>query len=172
MYLDGSRMLHERACAVGVENQFYTFLGAPHVPYAGSTAYMDTTVNFFRDFLIKQLGCTDAIIQAENSPAQAVNLYSVNYCDGTPVDEVCPTSGMSELNTQKLLIYPNPATTELTLSFSDNEQHTIIIKDMMGRIVFEKSEMTSSTKINLSFLKSGNYMVVADGIQTTKLIKN
>jgi hypothetical protein len=88
------------------------------------------------------------------------------------VDEVCPTSGMSELNTQKLLIYPNPATTELTLSFSDNEQHTIIIKDMMGRIVFEKSEMTSSTKINLSFLKSGNYMVVADGIQTTKLIKN
>jgi len=43
---------------------------------------------------------------------------------------------------------------------------------MMGRIVFEKSEITSSSKINLSFLKSGNYLVVADNIQTTKLIKN
>jgi hypothetical protein len=88
------------------------------------------------------------------------------------VNEVCPTSGISELNAQNLLIYPNPATTELILSFSDNAQHTIIIKDMMGRIVFEKSEITSSTKINLSFLKSGNYLVVADNAQTTKLIKN
>jgi hypothetical protein len=51
-------------------------------------------------------------------------------------------------------------------------RNTIIIKDMMGRIVFEKSEITSSTKINLSFLKSGNYLVVADNAQTTKLIKN
>ncbi len=172
MYLDGSRMLHERACAVGVENQFYTFLGAPHVPYAGSTAYMDTTVNFFRDFLIKQLGCTDAIIQAENSPAQAVNLYSVNYCDGTPVDEVCPTSGITELNAQHLLIYPNPATAEIMISLSDNENHSVIIKDMMGRVVFESDDVTVSTKINVSVLKSGNYIVLVDNLHTTKLIKN
>ena len=172
MYLDGSRMVHERACAVGVENQFYTFPGAPHVPYAGNAAYMDTTVNFFRDFLIKQLGCTDNMLQPENARMESAFLYPLSYCDGSPVNEVCPTSGITELNTQNLLIYPNPATSELTLSFLDNERHTIIIKDMMGRIVFQNLEITSSTKINLSFLKSGNYLVVADNAQTTKLIKN
>ena len=38
MYLDGSRMIHKRACAVGLDHQFYTFAGAPHVPYAGTSA--------------------------------------------------------------------------------------------------------------------------------------
>ena len=172
MYLDGSRMIHERACAVGVENQFYTFPGAPHVPYAGSAAYMDTTINFFRDFLIKQLGCTDNILQPENAPMQAVYLYPINYCDGSPVDEVCPTSSIAELKAQNVLIYPNPATDEIMLSFIDNDNHSVIIKDMMGRVVFESDDVTGSTKINLSFLKSGNYIVIVDNLHTTKLIKN
>jgi poly(3-hydroxybutyrate) depolymerase len=51
MYVDGSSSIHNRANVVGVYNPFYTFNGADHVPYMGSPAYMDTTMNFVRDFL-------------------------------------------------------------------------------------------------------------------------
>jgi hypothetical protein len=174
MYLDGSRMIHERACAVGVENQFYTFLGAPHVPYAGNAAYMDTTVNFFRDFLIKQLGCTDAILQPENSPAQAVNLYPINYCDGTPVDEVCPTSNLSEENIFSALIYPNPSNGSIQIIPSISGNYSVEILDYSGRILVASKDNNSICEMNLHSLSSGNYFVcVKSGIYslTQKLIK-
>jgi hypothetical protein len=159
MYLDGSRMIHERACAVGVENQFYTFQGAPHVPYAGNSAYMDTTVNFFRDFLIKQLGCTDAILQPENAPAQAVNLYSTNYCDGSPVDEVCPTSSISEENLFSALIYPNPSQGKIQVIPSINGNYSVEILDYAGRVLLSSNDNVSICEMNISSLKAGNYLV-------------
>jgi poly(3-hydroxybutyrate) depolymerase len=174
MYLDGSRMIHERACAVGVENQFYTFLGAPHVPYAGSAAYMDTTVNFFRDFLIKQLGCTDAIIQAENSPAQAVNLYAVNYCDGSPVDEVCPTSSLTEENLFSAIIYPNPSNGSIQIIPNLSGNYSVEIGDYSGRILLTSTNNDTICEMNISSLTAGNYFVKINSgaySQTQKLIK-
>lgn len=163
MYLDGSRMIHERACAVGVENQFYTFPGAPHVPYGGSTAanaaYLDTTVNFFRDFLIKQIGCTDAILQPENAPMQSVYLYPINYCDGSPVNEVCPTSGISEIKKPSFIIYPNPANSILNVAPDFSESYNLSIIDLMGRNVFIKTNVSGSLTMDLSFLNRGNYFV-------------
>jgi para-nitrobenzyl esterase len=159
MYLDGSRMVHERACAVGVENQFYTFPGAPHVPYAGNAAYMDTTVNFFRDFLIKQMGCTDAILQPENAPLESVNLYPINYCDGSPVDEVCPTSGISEIKRPNFSIFPNPANSILNIAPDFSESYHLSIIDLMGRNVYRRSNASGVLTIDLSFLKTGNYLV-------------
>ena len=174
MYLDGSRMIHERACAVGVENQFYTFLGAPHVPYAGSTAYMDTTVNFFRDFLIKQLGCTDVILQAENSPAQAVNLYAVNYCDGSPVDEVCSTSSLTEENLFSAIIYPNPSNGSIQIIPNLSGNYSVEIGDYSGRILLTSTNNESICEMNISSLTAGNYFVKVNSgaySQTQKLIK-
>jgi hypothetical protein len=175
MYLDGSRMIHERACAVGVENQFYTFLGAPHVPYAGNAAYMDTTVNFFRDFLIKQLGCTDAVLQPENAPAQAVNLYPINYCDGTPVDEVCPTSNLPEENQLSALIYPNPSNGIIKIIPSLNGNYSVEIADYSGRILLTSMNNNSICEMNISSLSAGNYFVKINSgslTLTQKLIKN
>jgi hypothetical protein len=175
MYLDGSRMIHERACAVGVENQFYTFLGAPHVPYAGSTAYMDTTINFFRDFLIKQLGCTDAILQPENARAQSVSLYPINYCDGSPVDEVCPTSSISELNPLTALIYPNPASSSIQIIPSLEGVFSVDLLDVTGRTIQKLTAINGIAELNLNSLKSGNYFVkVTSGkhIYTEQLIKH
>jgi len=159
MYLDGSRMVHERACAVGVENQFYTFKGAPHVPYGGNAAYLDTTVNFFRDFLIKQLGCTDPILQAENSPSQSVYLYPINYCDGTPVDEVCSSSGVIVLTPLKALIYPNPAQQMIQVVPSLEGKYTVSIMDISGRVLSRKEVETGIAEISISALSNGNYFV-------------
>jgi para-nitrobenzyl esterase len=159
MYLDGSRMVHERACAVGIENQFYTFPGAPHVPYAGNAAYMDTTINFFRDFLIKQMSCTDAIIQPENAPLESVTLYSINYCDGSPVDEVCTTSSIVEINELKFQIYPNPTTSILNIQPNFSGEYDCSIIDLMGRNVYFQVNLNHDQTFDLSFLKSGNYLV-------------
>ena len=174
MYLDGSRMIHERACAVGVENQFYTFLGAPHVPYAGNAAYMDTTVNFFRDFLIKQLGCTDAIIQPENAPAQAALLYPIDYCDGSPVDEVCPTSSISEQNIFNALIYPNPASSLVHIIPNVEGKYSVDLIDNSGRVIVSKTIENEICKLDLNDIHSGNYFVrVTSGksVYTEILIK-
>ena len=174
MYLDGSRMIHERACAVGVENQFYTFSGAPHVPYAGSVAYMDTTVNFFRDFLIKQLGCTDAILQPENAPAQAVSLYLINYCDGTPVNEVCTASGISEENIFNALIYPNPATSLVHIIPNVEGKYSVDLIDNTGRVLLSKTIENDICKLDLNDINAGNYFVrVTSGknVYTEILIK-
>jgi hypothetical protein len=164
--------LHERACAVGVENTFYTFPNAPHVPYAGSQAYMDTTLNFIRDFLLKQLGCNDLDLQPANDWMETANLYATNYCDGSPVDEVCPLSLINVITSENMVVFPNPATDEITVTLHDNASHSVTIKDMMGRIVLENNEVNGPTVINLSNLKSGNYIVVIDNLHTTKLIKN
>jgi poly(3-hydroxybutyrate) depolymerase len=159
MYLDGSRMIHERACAVGVENQFYTFLGAPHVPYAGNAAYMDTTVNFFRDFLIKQLGCTDAILQPENAPAQAVLLYPIDYCDGSPVNEVCPTSSLVEENLLSALIYPNPANDQVHIVPNVTGKYSVDLIDNTGRVLIHKEIDKDMCELNINGITAGNYFV-------------
>jgi hypothetical protein len=117
---------------------------------------MDTTVNFFRDFLIKQLGCTDAILQPENAPAQAVNLYAANYCDGSPVNEVCPTSSISEENLFSALVYPNPVINIFSISgFNDIE--TIELYSMEGKLIQQIDKHNNS--FDISHLSRSNYLV-------------
>jgi para-nitrobenzyl esterase len=159
MYLDGSRMLHERACALGVENKFYTFPNAPHVPYAGNAQYMDTTLNFFRDFLLDRLGCTDPELQPENAWMESATLYAINYCDGSPVNEVCASSNISEKQRINLNVYPNPTRTEVTISWGSVEKITIQILDVYGRQIIKNQVIDKEVKISCLGLKSGNYFV-------------
>ena len=159
MYLDGSRMIHERACALGIENQFYTFPNAPHVPYAGSTAYMDTTINFFRDFLIKQLGCTDNMLQLENARMQNVYLYPINYCDGSPVNEVCSTSGISEISMENIQVYPVPTSGELIIKVTDEGLYHLRIIDLFGRTLLVANSSSLETSLDLSLFEKGSYIL-------------
>jgi acetyl esterase/lipase len=175
MFLDGSRMIHERACAVGVDNQFYTFPNAPHVPYAGTSAaalaYMDTTERFYRDFLVKQLGCDLPLLQPENDRMEGVTLYAINYCDNTPVNEVCPLSvGIFEEVAQSLNVYPNPTNDQITVSFDGANLVALEIVDLTGRIVKSISNFSSGSVISIHDLKNGNYLlnVKTPHLQTIK----
>jgi acetyl esterase/lipase len=159
IYLDGSRMIHERACAVGVENQFYTFKGAPHVPYASSAAYMDTTVNFFRDFLIKQLGCTDAVLQPENAWLETATLYAINYCNESAVNEVCATSGLAENKEMKLLVYPNPAKNDVQVKWGATLNMNIELYDFAGRKLVNENVLSDGYTLRRGNLQSGTYIL-------------
>jgi hypothetical protein len=175
MFLDGSRMLHERACAVGLEHSFYTFAGAPHVPYVGSQTYMDTTINFFRDFLIGQMGCPDAILQAENAPLETANLYACNYCNGNAVNEICsPLSVIENQNNMSVQIYPNPAGSSVNIVPNIEGSYTVEVFDFTGRKLISTVKDNGITELNIENLSTGTYLVrISSGNQsyTEKLVK-
>ncbi len=55
----GSASVHERMDELGIENEFFTWYGAGHVPFTSDGDYMDTTQWFVRDFLYDQI-CENA----------------------------------------------------------------------------------------------------------------
>jgi hypothetical protein len=164
MYLDGSRMLHEQAQAVGVQSNFYTFYNAPHVPYAGTNAtalaYMDTTVNFVRDYLIQRLGCTNPILQAPNTPAQTATLYPFTHCTGTNVIDFCAQQSVDELTNENLTVYPNPATDLITIKFSDATEMSIELFDYSGRKLLSEVVNSNEYALKRNNLKNGSYFLM------------
>ena len=163
MYLDGSRMLHERACAIGMENQLYTFNGAGHVPYIGTNAtaqaYMDTTVHFYRDFLVQQLGCTQSPLQPANPWAQTATLYPLQYCDGSPVNEACGPVSINNENQWEWVMYPNPATNQVRLDLTNETNANVVITDISGRVVYSFNTQESIVDIDVSGFTAGTYIV-------------
>lgn len=178
MYLDGSRMLREHAEDIAVHNPFYTFYNAPHVPYFGTSAsavaYMDTTVNFVRDFLIDQLGCSNAALQPENAYVETATLYNVSSCTANVPFEDCTALSLEDItDNESFTVYPNPANGQFTIATS-KEDLTISISDMNGRIVKQIQLSGSITAVDCTEMKPGIYFVqaVKQGqiIQTNKLI--
>lgn len=164
IYLDGSRMIHERAVAVGVESSFYTWRGAPHVPYAGTDAtalaYMDTTVKFVRDYLIKRLGCTEPALQAPNTPSETATLYPYTGCSTNVPPTFCAQVGIDELKEMVNNIYPNPSDNYMKIVFADeNEGHLIEVLDLSGRIVKTAKATTSEFTLDKGDLNAGTYIL-------------
>jgi para-nitrobenzyl esterase len=162
--LDGSRMLKEQANAVGVTNKFYTWYGQDHVPYASSAPYMDSTVNFVRDFLVSQLGCTDPALLPENAPAQTATLYSYTTCT-TNVAMTCASPGfvgVNELVKEEIIssLYPNPSDNEITIDFvNSNTMHLVELLDITGKIILSDNTEQSSYSIKKNNIANGMYFL-------------
>ncbi len=164
MYLDGSRMLHEQAQAVGVQSNFYTFHGAGHVPYLGggasAVAYMDTTINFVRDYLIDRLACTNPILQAPNTPAQTATLYPFTPCSGNVSVDFCTGAGLSEgFSNLNLKVYPNPSSNDMTIEWTTETEMSIELCDFSGRRLHSKKEFGKNCVIERNGLINGIYLL-------------
>ncbi|MBM3165352.1 MAG: alpha/beta hydrolase fold domain-containing protein [Bacteroidetes bacterium] len=158
MYLDGSRILHERACAVNVSSDFYTFTGAGHCPYIGNAAYMDTTERFIRDFMVNQLGCNEVPLQIANAPLQQAILYASTYCDGSPANETC-IAGVEELMaSENAIIYPNPSN-GLSIFAAENAVNQLDIYDAMGRKIYSITGLFKEKVLEIENLQKGTYWV-------------
>lgn len=156
MYLDGDRMLYAQAKAVAVADSFYTWVGAPHVPFDGSVAYMDTTIWYVRDFLVGQLGCTGyAALQKTDAPYGTVNLYN---------PATCPLGIQSLSSNLVSNMYPNPSNGEVTLQLADGHgEYTVQVSDISGRIISTATTSKSTYIIEKNGLTTGVYFVrVAD----------
>lgn len=167
MYLDGSRVIKEKANVIGVNNPFYTFNNADHVPFmsGGTTvtqaAYMDTTVKFVRDFLVTQLGCTVTPLQAPNTPFGTATLISYTPCTTNTQQDFCAAISVKEINSSLLQsVYPNPSNDFVTLVFANvNETHTIVLSDITGKIISSNQTNLSEYKLNKGVIESGIYFL-------------
>ena len=151
-------MLHERACAVGLEEYFYTFPGAGHVPYINNANTMNITVNFIRDFLVKQLGCDVDDIQPPNEWLENAFLYPTDDCDGNPIEDECTSNGLIENTSAIIEIYPNPAKNKLTVR-SNELIGQIEIYNLVGQKIMSKKGMLNELSIELNNIKSGSYFI-------------
>ncbi len=178
MLLDGSRMLKERANAIGLSNPFYTWYGAGHVPFSAVT-YMDSTVNFVRDFLISRLGCNNTPLLLPNTPVQTATLYSYVTCT-TNLYFNCVSLAAGIINTNNTIsasIYPNPATGNVNLAFTNTDGNTSIeITDISGKILIVETAKTATHNLNLSALTAGIYFIKisndAGNVTIKKLVIN
>jgi hypothetical protein len=165
MYLDGDRMLYAQSKVVAVADSFYTWEGAPHVPFDNSVAYMDTTIWYVRDFLVGQLGCTGyAALQKTDAPYGTATLYSFPTC----------AVGIQTLTNELVSnMYPNPSRGEVTLQLAESHgEYTIQLSDISGRIVSTVTTDKSIYTIERAGLTAGIYFVrVADTKGNTSVKK-
>jgi para-nitrobenzyl esterase len=166
MYADGSYMLYKRAECVGVKDNFYTWLGAPHVPFDGTTApgpaYMDTTVNFVHDYLLQRLNITCPPLQPANAPYGAVTLYTyTSSCAPHTVYSNC-TAGIEQNKVNNFLIeiYPNPSNSDVTVVFANSsDTHFIELTDISGRVLKSATNTQAVYTIEKSNLNAGVYFL-------------
>jgi len=102
--------------------------------------------------------CTDGITDFDYSSSNVVH---------------AGTYGMNEYGTKQISIYPNPASNELNVEIKDSN-HTYIFEllDITGRVL-QMGRINEFTKIDLSALTKGIYMIkiIGDFEQTFKIVK-
>ncbi|MDG1657959.1 MAG: T9SS type A sorting domain-containing protein [Crocinitomicaceae bacterium] len=153
MYLDGSRVIHEQAEAIGVQSNFYTYTSAGHVPYFGSAVYMDTTINFIRDFLIGIQGCTEGPLQSANTPLESVDLYTLIFCG----------LGLNETSTELIENpHPNPSDDLIAITLKDGVVlSSLQVIDLFGRVVSNIDIDGSAVILSKEEIGAGTYIVRA-----------
>lgn len=175
--LDGSRMLKEQANALGINNPFYTWYGKDHVPYSSSQLYMDTTINFVRDYLISRLGCTNPALLAPNTPAETATLYSFATCTAN-VQMTCDVPGfvgVKEMSHDIISsVFPNPSDNDMTIAFANtNTSHHIELFDITGKSIASDVTEQPTFIIKKNNISAGLYFLkVTDksGATTTQKI--
>jgi alpha/beta superfamily hydrolase len=75
MVVAGSAALSPRAVHIAVNNPFYTYWGADHVPYYGNVAYMDTTLKFVKNFLRPLLVLPSVTSVTEQKEEVSLKIY-------------------------------------------------------------------------------------------------
>ncbi len=134
--VDGDSALNAFAPSVNTKDSLYTFIGAPHVPFYGTSApamaYMDTTVNFVSYFVYHHLDCFL-----------------------TDVPEVTDFNSL-------VTIFPNPSTNNFTVLLHnyDMKPYSIEVFDYAGRTILKKEKQTTR-EVNISTAKidAGMYFV-------------
>jgi hypothetical protein len=117
--------------------------------------------------------CVDVVADGFDNRAYDVSADAVlpNVCWASC--EVCPGSGINELNGADLLIVsPNPASSVFNVSFIDN-LNAVEVYDLSGKLVKSVNGNTTEMNVSVESLEAGVYTVVvrtAKGDFSKKLI--
>lgn len=131
--VDGSASIHERGLNLGMNTKFYTWQNAGHTPFVSSSAYMDTTVTFVRDFLLDLV------------------------CDFNTVSIV-----EQDTKDWQVRLSPNPASEGLTVLLGNAPSHstwTLQLLNINGQIVREEQSQADSYYLARENLSAGMYLL-------------
>lgn len=101
-----------------------------------------------------------------NSQYSSKNAVIVSSASNVPNDKI------------QVKVYPNPTSMELIIDMLNSDSAiNIILTDMQGRVIISKNNFPSTSKVNISELSSGNYILNiqdtnANNIQNFNIIKN
>jgi hypothetical protein len=124
------------------------------------------------DITIATSGAVPGVIRGVSAGSPIVSYTSPNGCLVTKVITVttCVTGIRSLTNVSKLVLYPNPANTAITLASSDRIYH-VLINNLLGQTVYCREYNSDQVQINVANLSSGVYFVKINGIDVKKFVK-
>jgi poly(3-hydroxybutyrate) depolymerase len=131
--LSGSFTVDSAANKLGMDTRLYTFEGADHVPFTGTSAtqklYMDTTVNYVARYLYKH------------------------------VTGLVPTGFGSNQKAIHFNCFPNPTHEKMQVKFGSLQKRHIKIYSMQGALVHEQTSNEMEVDLPLSTLSVGTYFL-------------
>ena len=163
---DGSRMIYEQSLAANanVKDNFYTWYGADHIPYAGGSTtqikYMDTTVNFVHDYLLQRMGYSCTASQLANTPYGTATLYPYTNCTSNlPIS--CALTGIKSIKVNLLQdVYPNPSNSDVTVVFANTgDTYSIELSDLSGRVIKSGTSTEATYTLEKNNVMPGVYFL-------------
>jgi hypothetical protein len=124
------------------------------------------------DSVIATNGTTNATIDGLQG-GEDYDIYVYAYCDGQRSAQAGQTqlhvTGIDDINTSAINLYPNPANTTVTVDGIEGEALVTIV-DMNGRTVFSEKTVSSIT-IDLNGMAKGAYFVHITGENSSAIRK-
>ena len=124
-------------------------------------ATCDQNVNFkWFNAQNTQISTADSIVTdalSENTDFSLVAINASTQCTDTTKVTVMVNEGIADANSSTLKLYPNPATTQISLECVEGIDN-IAIYNVMGQRVMQSYNMTSNT-LNLGHLANGTYVL-------------
>ena len=110
---------------------------------------------------------------AVDSNGEAFVAYSDAH-DSERVSVMSPCSALGIKNVvagSTLSIFPNPATTELTIQSTNEPIKQITITNLLGQTVYNQMHSTDKVQVNISSLPTGVYFVKVNDTEVRKFVK-
>lgn len=84
---------------------------------------------------------------------------SANGCTGRSADFVYLITGNESISANNIILYPNPASSEIIVKFSEAQPSSIALLDVMGQTIRSIQGMETENRIGLNGLSEGTYLV-------------
>ena len=107
---------------------------------------------------------SSSYIPAANGNYQVI-VTDVHGCTGRSNPFIINNVGVTEVNQSAIRIYPNPATTKLTIEATNTVK--VVITGMDGRVVLSNE---AATQVDISSLANGLYLVMLYNEQGERLL--
>ena len=107
------------------------------------------------------LGTTQGINISQSGTYYCV-VYDANNCNSDTVSFYVNETGLDDLNTNEINIYPNPALDYFNIDFPYQFQTGIVeLKDILGRTLIKKQfKNIKQVQLNIASLAAASYYVV------------